>query len=125
MIHFHSKGDFENMTKFLKKSSWKIDEKILDKYGSLGVTALSENTPRDSGKTASSWSYRIKKDKNEIALEFYNSNTNDGVNIALILQYGHATRNHGWVEGRDYINPALRPIFDKLANDAWKEVINT
>lgn len=94
----------------------------LDKYGREGVSALASATPVDSGKTASSWSYEIIKEKDSVKLTFSNSNIQNGVPIAVILQYGHATRNGGWVQGRDYINPAIRPIFDKIADQAWKEV---
>ena len=99
--------------------SSKID---LDKYGSKGVAALKEATPKDTGLTANSWSYNITRSKNSVIISFENNNINDGVPIAIILQYGHGTRNGGWVEGYDYINPAVRPIFDELAKAAWKEV---
>lgn len=116
-------GNFEKLTKFLNnaRKAGKVD--ILDKYGDEGVSALASATPVETGKTASSWSYKIVREKDHISIQFLNSNINDGVPIAVILQYGHATRNGGWVEGRDYINPAIQPIFDRIANDAWKEVI--
>ena len=94
----------------------------LDKFGKQGVEALRAATPVDSGTTASSWYYKITQKSNGVTISFCNSNVNKGVPIAVILQYGHGTRNGGWVEGRDYINPALRPVFDRLLSDAWKEV---
>ena len=96
----------------------------LHQYGRDGVSALSSATPVDSGKTASSWYYKLERTKNTISITFYNSNINKGVPIAIILQYGHGTGTGGWVEGRDYINPAIQPIFDKMAEEAWKEVTN-
>ena len=122
MIKVISKGNFKKTEEMLKRSgNWssKID---LDKYGSKGVAALKEATPKDTGLTANSWSYNITRSKNSVIISFENSNINDGVPIAIILQYGHGTRNGGWVEGYDYINPAVRPIFDELAKAAWKEV---
>ena len=94
----------------------------LDKYGKEGVAALSAATPIDTGKTANSWSYKINRQNGSVSIDFYNSNFSNGVPIAIILQYGHATNNGGWVQGRDYINPAIQPIFDKIAKNAWKEV---
>ena len=94
----------------------------LRKYGEKGVNALKEATPKDSGLTATSWKYKIEKEAGKTSLTFYNSNVQNGVPIAIILQYGHGTRNGGWVEGYDYINPAIRPIFKELADAAWREV---
>ena len=125
MIGFKMRGDFSNLEKYLKRSSKGIDLGILDKYGVEGVKALSAATPVDTGLTANSWYYKIKKLKsyrNTVALTFCNSNIQNGISIAIILQLGHATGTGGWVEGRDYINPALQPIFDQLAKDAWEEV---
>ena len=95
---------------------------ILDKYGREGVEALSAATPVDSGKTASSWKYDIEHSSRGASISFSNTNINKGVNIAIILQYGHGTRNGGYVQGRDYINPAIQPVFDRIVNEAWKEV---
>ena len=95
---------------------------MLDKYGRVGVDALSSATPSDSGLTASSWSYEIEHSSSSAVIKFTNSNINKGVPIAIILQYGHGTGTGGWVQGRDYINPAIQPIFDKIVQDAWKEV---
>lgn len=122
MITFRQKGDFSKLNRFLERAKETVRLGDLDRYGREGVAALASATPVDSGKTASSWYYEITRTKGGVAISFKNSNINKGVPIAIILQYGHATRNGGWVQGRDYINPAIRPIFDKLANDAWKEV---
>ena len=118
-----TKGDFSNTFKFLKKSQESNDIKtILEKYGQIGVAALSAATPINTGKTASSWEYEIKNDRGEMSITWSNTNVVKHVNIAIILQYGHATRNGGYVTGVDYINPALAPVFEKMANEAWEEV---
>lgn len=122
MITIKQSGSFSNAEKFLKKLSKKVSDKTLKKYGEAGVAALSAATPVDTGLTASSWYYDIVRTKTGLTIEFHNSNVQRGVPIAIILQYGHATRNGGWVEGIDYINPALKPVFDKMASDLWKEV---
>lgn len=122
MITFRQKGDFSKLSRFLERAKETVHLGDLDRYGREGVAALASATPVDSGLTASSWYYEITRTKEGAAISFKNSNINKGVPIAIILQYGHATRNGGWVEGRDYINPAIQPIFDRLANDAWKEV---
>lgn len=122
MIRIKQSGSFSNAEKFLKKLSKKVSDKTLKKYGEAGVAALSAATPVDTGLTASSWYYEIVRTKTGLTIEFHNSNVQRGVPIAIILQYGHATRNGGWVEGIDYINPALKPVFDKMASDLWKEV---
>lgn len=122
MITFRHKGDFSKLNRFLEKLKEAIKLGILDKYGQIGVEALSAATPVDSGITASSWSYEIERSGSSVSLRFLNSNINKGVPIAVILQYGHGTGTGGWVQGRDYINPALRPVFDKMAEEAWKEV---
>lgn len=122
MITFKQIGDFSKLTKYLERVKEAARISCLDKYGRMGVEALAAATPKDSGKTAQSWEYRIEHSKSGYSLSFYNTNYNDGVPIAIILQYGHGTRNGGWVEGQDYINPAIEPIFKKLANEAWEEV---
>ena len=122
MITFRQKGDFSKLSRFLERAKETVHLGDLNRYGREGVAALASATPVDSGLTASSWYYEISRTKEDVAISFKNSNINKGVPIAIILQYGHATRNGGWVEGRDYINPAIQPIFDRLANDAWKEV---
>lgn len=122
MIRFEQKGDFSKIERMLKKDQ-KIDYfAILDKFGQIGADALAANTPVRTGLTANSWGYEIVKNKGSYAIYWTNSNIRDGVPIAVILQYGHATRNGGFVQGRDYINPAIQPIFDMIANDAWREV---
>ena len=122
MISFKHTGDFSKTTKFLERAKRGDYLKVLDKYGKEGVKALSSATPVDSGTTANSWSYKIEKGNSSVKISFLNSNVNKGVPIAIILQYGHGTRNGGYVQGRDYINPAIQPIFDRIANEAWKEV---
>lgn len=122
MINFRHKGDFANLTRYLEKASKSARLKTLDKYGREGVAALASATPVDTGLTASSWYYKITQKNGGYVLSFFNSNIQNGIPIAIVLQYGHGTRNGGWVEGRDYINPAIQPIFDKLANEAWREV---
>lgn len=124
MISFRQKGDFSKTEKFLKKSFGKKYLQILEKYGEIGVQQLKAYTPIDSGETADSWYYKVEQTTpTSLSITWYNDNVNKGVNIAVILQYGHATRNGGWVEGKDYINPALKPVFDNLAKAAWREVI--
>lgn len=122
MITFRQKGDFSKLNRFLERAKETVKLGDLDRYGREGVAALASATPVDSGKTASSWYYEILRTSEGVSISFKNSNINKGVPIAIILQYGHATRNGGWVEGRDYINSAIQPIFDRIANDAWKEV---
>ena len=122
MISFRQKGDFSKLTNYLEKTKEVVHLGILDKYGREGVAALASATPLDSGETANSWYYEIENKNGSAIITFCNSNIQNGVPIAIILQYGHGTRNGGWVEGRDYINPAIQPIFDKITNDAWREV---
>lgn len=122
MITFSCKGDFSKTNKFFEKALEVVKAGDLDKYGRQGVRALSAATPEKSGKTANSWDYVISRKGNVATITFTNSNVVNDVNIAIILQYGHGTRNGGWVEGRDYINPAIQPIFDAIAENAWKEV---
>lgn len=125
MISFRQKGDFSKLTKYLERVKEAVHVGDLDKYGRDGVAALASATPVDSGNTANSWYYKIENKKEYASITFYNSNIQNGVPIAIILQYGHGTRNGGWVQGRDYINPAIQPIFDKIAESAWKEVTNS
>lgn len=125
MISLRQRGDFNKTEKFLKKSFGRNYIGVLEKYGQQGVAALSASTPLDSGLTASSWNYEIIQNKDGISIVWNNTNINKGVNIAIILQYGHGTQHGGYVSGQDYINPALKPIFDKMADAAWKEVTRT
>ena len=122
MIKFRQKGDFSKLTRFLERAKNAVKIGDLDKYGREGVAALASATPVDSGLTSESWYYKIENKNGSATITFYNSNIQNGVPIAIILQYGHGTRNGGWVEGRDYINPAIQPIFNRIANNAWKEV---
>ena len=122
MISFSHKGDFSKVTRYLEKTGKSARLRDLDRYGREGVAALASATPVDSGLTANSWYYEIKHEKGLATISFLNSNIQNGVPIAIILQYGHGTGTGGWVQGRDYINPAIQPIFDQLANDAWREV---
>ena len=124
MISFKQKGDFSKFTNYIERLKEIVHMSKLDKYGQQGVAALSSATPVDSGKTASSWYYEIEQGKNGANISFYNSNINKGVPIAIILQYGHGTGTGGYVQGRDYINPAIQPVFDKIVDEAWKEVTN-
>ena len=122
MITFRQKGDFSKLNRFLERAKEAVKLGDLDKYGREGVAALASATPVDSSLTASSWYYEIEHQNGSVSITFNNSNINKGVPIAIILQYGHGTRNGGWVQGRDYINPAIQPIFDKIADAAWREV---
>jgi len=122
MISFRGRGDFSKFSKYLEKAKNAVRLGDLDKYGREGVAALASATPVDSGETANSWYYQITRNGGSVSIEFLNSHINKGVPIAIILQYGHGTGTGGWVQGRDYINPAIQPIFDRLANDAWREV---
>lgn len=124
MIRFKTHGDWGKTEDFLTRSKdLKSIRQILEQYGREGVAALSSATPVDTGKTASSWTYEIVQNENTSSLIFTNSNeTKTGIPIAILLQYGHGNGRGGYVQGRDYINPAVQPIFDKIADQAWREV---
>ena len=122
MISFRQKGDFSKLNRYLERVKESAKIGVLDKYGREGVAALASATPVETGKTANSWYYEIKRQNGSVSINFKNSNIKDGIPIAVILQYGHGTGTGGWVQGRDYINPAIQPIFDKIADSAWKEV---
>ena len=122
MITITHKGDFRKSLQYLNKITDLPIRNILDKYGRLGVNALASATPVDTGKTADSWTYEVEVNKTGYIITWLNTNVNKHVNIALILQTGHGTRNGGYVAGRDYINPAIQPIFDQIASEAWQEV---
>lgn len=122
MITIRQKGNFKKVTGYLERIKEGINLGILNKYGQRGVDALMTATPKDSGVTAKSWYYKIEHDKGIAKIGFYNSNINEGVPIAIILQYGHGTRNGGYVVGRDYINPAVQPIFDDIVREAWEGI---
>lgn len=123
MISFTNKGDFSKTFSFLKNVKNKNINPILSKYGQMGVDALSKATPVDSGETANSWNYKIENRNGQSTISWYNTNMVNGCSIAIILQYGHGTGTGGYVEGRDYINPAMKGVFDKIADQAWKEVV--
>jgi hypothetical protein len=128
VISFKQKGDFKRTKSYLNNaeqaSSFKSHKaySILDHYGQEGVKALQAATPRDTGETASSWSYSITRNNDKTKLSFHNTNIQNGVKIAVILQYGHATKSGVWIDGKDYINPALVPIFEEIASSVWEEV---
>lgn len=122
MIRVTHKGNFAKTTRYFQRLKQTARISSLEKYGRKGVEALASATPTDTGLTASSWGYNIQRTKDSATINFTNSNIQNGVPIAIILQYGHGTGTGGWVQGRDYINPAIQPIFDQIANDAWKEV---
>lgn len=122
MITFSHKGNFSKTLKFLNSVLNQDILNVLDKYGQKGVDALKRATPKESGLTAESWDYMITKKGDDIRIHFLNSNIQNGVNVAILLQYGHATKSGGFVQGIDYINPTLAPIFEEMANEAWKEV---
>lgn len=122
MISIESTGSFENTEKFLKRMSSGDIFRTLDRFGAMGVNALAAATPVESGATAAAWYYEIKRDGRSYSIIWGNSNVVAGRPIAVLLQYGHGTGTGGYVQGRDYINPALRPIFDQIADEAWRAV---
>lgn len=125
-IRMQQKGSFEKTFKFLRAMKEKRFLRNLDKFGQAGVEALSKATPKDTGLTANSWKYEINDDGERLSLTWYNTNVKkDYFNVAVMIQYGHGTGTGGWVEGIDYINPALRPVFDKIEKDIWEEVQNS
>ena len=125
LVTFKHRGNFNKVEKFFNRVTNKSYLNILDKYGQMGADALASATPVDTGKTASSWTYEIERSSGRTTISWLNTNENQGVIIAVILQYGHGTGTGGYVRGRDYINPAMRPVFDKIAEEAWKEVTST
>ena len=122
MITFSGSGNFETTTSWLKRMMSRQLYKNLDTYGRAGVAALSKATPKDSGETANSWGYRVINSRTNPGIEWFNTNTHDGANVAILIQYGHGTGTGGYVSGKDYINPAIRPIFDKIIADITKQV---
>lgn len=125
MITFKHAGDFRKTKRFFKRASDANYGSNLDQYGREGVAALAAATPVESGETASSWYYEIRRSRGSFSIYWGNSHENDGVNIAVIIQYGHGTGTGGYVQGIDYINPAIRPIFERIAEDLWKEVTSS
>lgn len=121
--YIKSDGKFTKTDKYLRKLRGHKFTSILNKYGRIGVEALASSTPVDSGETAKSWDYEITYDSDgHITISWTNSNFNEGVQIAVVLQYGHGTGGGGYFKGRDYINPTMRPVFDNIAEEAWKEI---
>jgi hypothetical protein len=124
-VHFNHKGSFKNTERFFNQYNSHRFDSILNEYGRKGVSALANATPVEAGLTASSWNYSIEHSKSSFSLYFTNSNTiSGGTPLAILIQYGHATKNGGWVQGRDFINPPIIPILDELANELWREVTN-
>lgn len=122
MITIKHRGNFEKTDRFLKRMARHEIMNVLDEFGKMGVEYLAERTPKETGKTANSWSYEVKRGFRKYSIIWSNSNVNDGVPIAVIIQYGHGTGNGGYVEGIDYINPAMKPVFKAIAEAVWKEV---
>lgn len=122
MINATSPGNFSQTTKFLEYLKSGVMYKGLDSYGRRGVDALASATPWESGETAQSWAYNIKRSRNWISIGWYNTHVINGVNIAVIIQYGHGTGTGGYVQGIEYINPAIRPIFEAILDDVWRQV---
>ena len=124
MIRVTSKGDWKRTNRFLERCLNFVKLGELDKYGRIGVDALAAATPKDSGETASSWYYRIVRNNRGVSIEWLNSSQNEGIPIVILLQYGHGFQHGGYYEGLDFINPALKPVFDEIAENAWKELTN-
>lgn len=122
IIRVKHKGNFNNFERFCNRALRKDYLNVISTYADIGVQALREATPKESGKTRDSWDYEIVEGKDRTTLYFTNSHENNGVNIAILLIYGHGTRNGGYVEGNDFVSPALRPIFQDLADSMWREV---
>ena len=123
MISFRHEGSFNKLEKFLNSVTSHGYLNKLDSYGKMGVEALASATPVDTGLTASSWTYEIERSSKTTTISWINTNRQNGVNVAIILQYGHGTGTGGYVRGKDYINPAIQPVFDKIAKEVWKEVL--
>lgn len=124
MIEVTAPGSFSKTEAFLNKMARNDLLNVLEHYGSVGVDALASATPVDSGLTQQSWTYEIVKSRNSVTLVWHNTNVHDGLPVAILIQYGHGTGTGGWVEGYDYINPAIRPIFDRITDEVWKQVTN-
>jgi hypothetical protein len=122
MFSLSSSGSFNNLENFLKKAS-KLDIKgVLEAGGAAGVSALAGATPAESGLAGHSWTYKVESSATSHTITWMNTDVENGFPVAIMLQYGYGTGTGGYVQGRDYINPAMRPIFDKIANDVWKAV---
>lgn len=125
IISFSQTGNFKKTDRFFHRVIERHYARKIRSFAEKGVAALRAATPKDTGETADSWSYEIREEAGRLSIFWKNDHFNDGVNIAIILQYGHGTKNGGWVEGIDYINPAIRPIFKQMADEAWKEVVSS
>lgn len=124
MIRVSSPGSFKKTVSFLDRLRNGDAYKDLNRYGQMGVQALSAATPRRSGFTAASWTYKVERSRSGVTISWNNTNANRGTKIAVLIQYGHGTGTGGYVVGIDYINPAIRPVFDQIANEVWKKVTN-
>ena len=124
MISFKSKGDFSKTLNYFNKMKSIADRLNLESYGQRGIEALRAATPVETGKTAESWYFTTDINRKRIKLIWSNSNVNEGANIAILIQYGHGTGWGSYIEGIDYINPAMRPIFEEISQLVWKEVIS-
>lgn len=122
-IKFSQRGDFSKTINFLSRTR-KNYRPILEKYAIQGVQILRSATPKDSGLTSDSWGYKIETNNRGATIVWTNSNIVDGIPVAILIQYGHGTRSGSFVEGTDYINPAMKPLFDKISEELWKEVAN-
>lgn len=125
MIGFEHTGNFSKTEKFLDKMLRLTGSSLFDKYGQIGVEALQAATPKRTGTTADSWYYEVVRSSGSVEIRWNNSNVNENVLVAVLIQYGHGTKNGGYVQGYDYINPAMRKVFDKIANNLWEEVLRS
>jgi len=124
MFTIRTRGSTKNLDRFLKKMQQNEIFRVLDRYGAMGVAALASATPVESGVTANSWQYKVEHKRGQHSITWYNTNVNDGIPIVILIQYGHGTGTGGFVQGRDFINPVIKPLFDKIANDVWEQVRN-
>lgn len=121
-IKMTSRGDFSKTYKYLVNIESALEKGKFDEYGKRGVEALKANTPKDTGLTSESWKYKVVRMKTRVSIVWYNTNENNGVNIAVLIQYGHTTRSGGYVRGIDYVNPAMKPVFEDISKEMWKEI---
>lgn len=124
MISVKTSGSSDKASRFLNSMKRGEAYSVLEKYGRMGVLALSQATPVDSGLTANAWTYEVTHQRGHYSITWHNTNIVSGIPVAILIQYGHATRSGTWVVGRDYINPVIRPLFDKIANEVWRGVTN-